>query len=77
MALDEKLAFLRESRHAFGRTALVLSGGGSFGSFHMASERDWRRGRAVLGVGSPSPRCLALHTLPTILWCLPWYRGTA
>ncbi|KAL4441473.1 hypothetical protein ABPG77_001977 [Micractinium sp. CCAP 211/92] len=35
MALDEKLAFLRESRHAFGRTALVLSGGGSFGAFHM------------------------------------------
>jgi hypothetical protein len=33
--LDERLAFLRESRHAFGRTALVLSGGGSFGAFHM------------------------------------------
>ena len=35
MAMEEKLAFLRESRHAFGRTALVLSGGGSFGAFHM------------------------------------------
>lgn len=35
MPLDEKMAFLRESRHAFGRTALVLSGGGSFGAFHM------------------------------------------
>ncbi|PSC75941.1 Triacylglycerol lipase SDP1 isoform A [Micractinium conductrix] len=35
LPLDERLAFLRESRHAFGRTALVLSGGGSFGSFHL------------------------------------------
>lgn len=34
-SLDERLAFLRETRHAFGRTALVLSGGGSFGSFHL------------------------------------------
>ena len=33
--LDDRLAFLRETRHAFGRTALVLSGGGSFGSFHL------------------------------------------
>lgn len=35
LPVDEKLAFLRETRHAFGRTALVLSGGGSFGSFHV------------------------------------------
>lgn len=35
LPLDERLAFLRETRHAFGRTALVLSGGGSFGSFHL------------------------------------------
>ena len=33
--VEEQLAFLRETRHAFGRTALVLSGGGSFGSFHL------------------------------------------
>lgn len=32
---EERLSFLRETRHAFGRTALVLSGGGSFGSFHL------------------------------------------
>lgn len=25
----------RETRHAFGRTALLLSGGGSYGTFHM------------------------------------------
>ena len=35
VASEEKLAFLRETRHSFGRTALVLSGGGSFGAFHL------------------------------------------
>ncbi|KAI3514404.1 hypothetical protein L1887_12781 [Cichorium endivia] len=33
--LEEKLAFLHETRHAFGRTALLLSGGASLGSFHV------------------------------------------
>ena len=32
---EDKLSFLQETRHAFGRTALVLSGGGSFGTFHL------------------------------------------
>nr|ARQ20718.1 sugar-dependent 1 tag lipase [Lobosphaera incisa] len=31
----EKLQFLQETRHAFGRTALVLSGGGALGAFHL------------------------------------------
>lgn len=35
LALDEKINFLRETRHAFGRTALVLSGGGALGAFHV------------------------------------------
>lgn len=33
--VEDKLSFLRETRHAFGRTALVLSGGGSLGAFHV------------------------------------------
>lgn len=33
--LEEKLAFMHETRHAFGRTALLLSGGASLGSFHV------------------------------------------
>ena len=33
--LEEKLAFVQETRHAFGRTALLLSGGASLGSFHV------------------------------------------
>ncbi|KAJ6841983.1 triacylglycerol lipase SDP1 [Iris pallida] len=35
LLLEEKLAFMQETRHAFGRTALLLSGGASLGSFHV------------------------------------------
>ncbi|KAK9795501.1 hypothetical protein WJX73_009996 [Symbiochloris irregularis] len=35
LTIQDKLAFLRETRHAFGRTALVLSGGGALGAFHV------------------------------------------
>ncbi|KAL2923413.1 Triacylglycerol lipase SDP1 [Bienertia sinuspersici] len=35
LILEEKLAFMHETRHAFGRTALLLSGGASLGSFHV------------------------------------------
>lgn len=31
----EKVSFFRETRHTFGRTALLLSGGSSLGIFHM------------------------------------------
>ncbi|MCO5600954.1 hypothetical protein L7F22_055071 [Adiantum nelumboides] len=39
LPLDEKLAFIRETRHAFGRTALLLSGGASLGAFHVGVVR--------------------------------------
>lgn len=35
--MEEKLAFFKETRHAYGRTALLLSGGGGLGSFHIVS----------------------------------------
>lgn len=35
LLFEEKLAFMHETRHAFGRTALLLSGGASLGSFHV------------------------------------------
>ncbi|XP_074577413.1 LOW QUALITY PROTEIN: triacylglycerol lipase SDP1-like [Curcuma longa] len=35
LLLEEKLAFIHETRHAFGRTALLLSGGASLGAFHV------------------------------------------
>ena len=36
---EEKLAFLQETRHCFGRTALLLSGGGTLGAFHIGVVR--------------------------------------
>jgi predicted acylesterase/phospholipase RssA len=33
--LEERLAFIRETRHAFGQSALLLSGGGTLGLFHV------------------------------------------
>ncbi|EEF32280.1 conserved hypothetical protein, partial [Ricinus communis] len=35
LSLEERLAFMHETRHAFGRTALLLSGGASLGAFHV------------------------------------------
>ena len=35
MSIDTKLEFFRETRHAYGKTALLLSGGASFGKFHF------------------------------------------
>jgi len=35
LALEEKVSFMHETRHAFGRTALLLSGGASLGAFHL------------------------------------------
>ncbi|CAA2971536.1 triacylglycerol lipase SDP1-like [Olea europaea subsp. europaea] len=35
LLLVEKLGFMHETRHAFGRTALLLSGGASLGAFHV------------------------------------------
>uniref|UniRef100_A0A2N9FUC1 PNPLA domain-containing protein n=1 Tax=Fagus sylvatica TaxID=28930 RepID=A0A2N9FUC1_FAGSY len=39
LSLEERLAFMHETRHAFGRTALLLSGGASLGSFHVGVVR--------------------------------------
>ena len=35
MGRESKLEFFAETRHAYGRTALLLSGGASFGKFHF------------------------------------------
>ncbi len=36
---EEKIAFIHETRHGFGRTALLLSGGAALGSFHLGVVR--------------------------------------
>eukprot|EP00250_Pteridium_aquilinum_P024362 c28971_g1_i1 orf=67-2187(+) len=38
-SLEEKIAFIHETRHAFGRTALLLSGGAALGAFHLGVVR--------------------------------------
>jgi TAG lipase/steryl ester hydrolase/phospholipase A2/LPA acyltransferase len=35
LSKTEKMTFFRETRHTYGRTALLLSGGASLGTFHM------------------------------------------
>ncbi|KAJ7566254.1 hypothetical protein O6H91_02G094700 [Diphasiastrum complanatum] len=39
LSLEEKISFVHETRHAFGRTALLLSGGAALGSFHLGVVR--------------------------------------
>jgi hypothetical protein len=34
---DQKLEFFAQTRHSYGRTALFLSGGASFGKFHFGT----------------------------------------
>ena len=36
---QQKLSFFQETRHTFGRTALMLSGGGSLGTYHLVRPR--------------------------------------
>ena len=35
MGRESKLEFFAETRHAYGKTALLLSGGATFGKFHF------------------------------------------
>lgn len=37
LSSQQKRNYFQETRHAFGRTALLLSGGGSLGTFHLVS----------------------------------------
>jgi TAG lipase/steryl ester hydrolase/phospholipase A2/LPA acyltransferase len=50
LALEDRLSFLRELRHAYGRTGLVLSGGGSFGFWCGGAPG----GAAAHGCGGPA-----------------------
>jgi predicted acylesterase/phospholipase RssA len=35
LSLQQKMTFFAETRHSFGHTALMLSGGATFGKFHF------------------------------------------
>ncbi|KAI3811735.1 hypothetical protein L1987_21464 [Smallanthus sonchifolius] len=50
LLLEEKLAFMHETRHAFGRTALLLSGGVSLGAFHVCVGKTYDMTTCILGI---------------------------
>lgn len=58
---DAKLAFFNETRHAYGRTALLLSGGAYLGYYHMGVVRAlWTQGllpRVISGASAGSLMC--------------------
>ena len=70
--LEEKLAFIHETRHAFGRSALLLSGGAALGSFHLGvvhtliEHRLLPRVVAGASVGSIICSFLATRTWPEL-----------
>ncbi|CAI5481797.1 unnamed protein product [Closterium sp. Yama58-4] len=57
---DAKLAFIHETRHAFGRTALLLSGGAALGAFHLGVVRTLIEHRML-------PRVLAGASVGSII----------
>ncbi|KAK9154735.1 hypothetical protein Sjap_002215 [Stephania japonica] len=73
LLLEEKLAFMHETRHAFGRTALLLSGGASLGSFHvgvvktLVEHRLMPRIIAGSSVGSIMCAVVATRSWPELL----------
>ena len=67
MSIESKLEFFAETRHSYGRTALLLSGGATFGKFHFGLvkalyEQDLFP-RIICGssVGSLVAACLCSH----------------
>eukprot|EP01018_Ginkgo_biloba_P030970 Gb_17767 [translate_table: standard] len=72
LPLEEKLAFMHETRHAFGRTALLLSGGASLGAFHagvvktLIENRLLPRVVAGASVGSIMCSVIATRTWPEL-----------
>ncbi|XP_057830403.2 triacylglycerol lipase SDP1 isoform X2 [Cryptomeria japonica] len=72
LVLEEKLAFMHETRHAFGRTALLLSGGASLGAFHVGvvktliDNRLLPRVVAGASVGSIMCSVIATRTWPEL-----------
>ncbi|KDD71417.1 hypothetical protein H632_c5080p0, partial [Helicosporidium sp. ATCC 50920] len=80
LSSQDKYRFLRELRHAHGRAALMLSGGGSFGFFHFGVVRALLAlqlmprvvsgssagaiGAAILASASPADRKALLEEFP-------------
>ncbi|KAG8367852.1 hypothetical protein BUALT_Bualt16G0115700 [Buddleja alternifolia] len=72
LLLEEKLSFMHETRHAFGGTALLLSGGASLGGFHvgvvktLVEHKILPRIIAGSSVGSITCSVIATRTWPEL-----------
>ena len=76
----QKITWLKENRHAFGRTALIFSGGGALGPFHMVTILSWTQSKtsdelpamlALLKWSFKTPHNIAWQSLcKTISWVL-------
>ncbi|XP_020585889.1 triacylglycerol lipase SDP1-like [Phalaenopsis equestris] len=66
--LEERLQFMHETRHAFGRTALLLSGGASLGAFHVGVVKTLVENkllpRIIAGSSVGSIMCAIVATRP-------------
>ena len=64
---DAKLAFFNETRHAYGRSALLLSGGAYLGYYHMGVVKV-RLSNRPLSRPLSSPLSRPLSTWATTTW---------
>ena len=63
MSIEKKLTFFAETRHSYGKTALFLSGGASFGKWHFGFLR-------ALYEQDLFPRIVAGSSIGALLGCL-------
>ena len=68
MSIESKLEFFAETRHAYGKTALMLSGGAGFGKFHFGLIKAlWERDmipRIICGSSIGSCIATVIATIP-------------
>ncbi|CAA6654102.1 unnamed protein product [Spirodela intermedia] len=69
LLLEEKLAFMHETRHAFGRTALLLSGGASLGAFHVGVVRTLVENKLL-------PRIIAGSSVGSIMCAVSFFEDS-
>jgi predicted acylesterase/phospholipase RssA len=63
LTLDNKLSFLHSTRHAYGRSALLLSGGATMGLFHLGMVKALWEQKLLPRIISGAPAALCVATL--------------
>lgn len=71
---DAKLAFFNETRHAYGRTALMLSGGAYLGFYHVGVARAlWKQGLLPRVISGASAGSITASLLGYVFCCFHCY----